>query len=173
MKLFDYKSWNVKKIAKEIALLGLMVLVISNVMSYLRKPDLPDTKLPQINARLISGEIFRAQDHTGKPLLVHFWATWCPVCKTEADNIQRLSSYYDVVTIVVKSGSDEALQSYMKERNFDYPVINDEHGEWAARFDIEAYPTTFIYDSSGEIAFSEVGYTSSVGLLLRMWWAGL
>ncbi len=173
MKLLDYKSWNVKKILKEIAVMALMVLVISNLLSYLRKPDLTDTTLPQINARLINGEIFRTEDHTGKPLLLHFWATWCPVCKTEADNIERLSSYYDVVTVAVKSGSDEALRSYMKERGFDYPVINDEHGEWATRFDIEAYPTTFIYDSSGEVAFSEVGYTTTAGLLLRLWWAGL
>lgn len=173
MKLLDYKSWNVKKIVKEIAFMGLMVLVISNVLSYLRKPELVDTQLPKINERLINGEVFSTLKPTGRPLLIHFWATWCPICQAEADNLQRLSNHFDVVTIAVKSGSDEALQSYMDERGFDYRVINDVNGKWAEAFDIAAYPTTFIYDGSGEISFSEVGYTSSLGLLFRMWWAGL
>jgi len=153
--------------------MALMVLVISNVLSYVRKPDLADSQLPKIEELLINGEQFNAGSYDGKPLLVHFWATWCPTCKAEADNIQRLSEYYDVVTFAVKSGSDDKLTSYMSERGFDYKVINDEEGKWAREYNIEGYPTTFIYDTGGEISFSEVGYTSSVGLFFRMWWAGL
>lgn len=173
MKLLDYKTWDVKKILKEVAIMGLMVLVISNVLSYIRKPDLADSQLPKINELMINGEQFNSKTYSGKPLLIHFWATWCPTCKAEADNIQRLSKYYDVVTFAVKSGSDDKLASYMKEREFDYKVINDEAGKWAREYKIEGYPTTFIYDTRGEISFSEVGYTSSAGLLFRMWWAGL
>ena len=173
MKLLDYKTWNVKKILKEVAIMALMVLVISNVLSYIRKPDLAESQLPKINELLISGEQFDARSYSGKPLLIHFWATWCPTCKAEADNIQRLSEYYEVVTFAVKSGSSDDLRGYMQDRGFDYRVINDEDGTWARSFNIEGYPTTFIYDSSGEISFSEVGYTSSVGLLFRMWWASL
>ena len=173
MKLLDYKQWNIKKILKEIAIMALMVLVISNVLSYIRKPDLRETQLPRINELMISGEVFDSKVYEGKPLLIHFWATWCPTCKAEADNIQRLSKYYDVVTFAVKSGSDEKLTNYMKDREFDYEVINDEEGKWAQEFKVEGYPTTFIYDKNGQIGFSEVGYTSSVGLFFRMWWASL
>ena len=172
MKLFDYKTWNVKKILKEVAIMGLMVLVISNVLSYIRKPDLADSQLPKINELMINGKQFNTRNYSGKPLLIHFWATWCPTCKAEADNIQRLSAYYDVVTFAVKSGSNGELRAYMDDRGFDYHVINDESGEWARHFKIEGYPTTFIYDASGQVSFSEVGYTSTLGLLFRMWWAG-
>jgi thiol-disulfide isomerase/thioredoxin len=171
MKLLDYKTWNVKKILKEVAIMALMVLVVTNVLSYLRKPDLAESHLTTIKTLLISGEQFDAAAFEGKPLLIHFWATWCPTCKAEADNIQRLSKYYEVVTFAVKSGDDNALTTYMNGRAFDYKVINDEDGQWAKQFNIEAYPTTFIYDSSGEISFSEVGYTSTLGLLLRIWWS--
>ncbi len=172
MKLFDYKTWNVKKIFKEVAIMALMVFVISNVLSYIRKPDLADSQLPKINELMINGEQFNANSYKDKPLLVHFWATWCPTCKAEADNIQRLSKYYDVVTFAVKSGNDNDLKKYMQERAFTYQVINDEDGEWAKEFNIEAYPTTFIYNSNSELTFSEVGYTSSLGLYVRMWLAG-
>ena len=173
MKILDYKNWSIKKILKEIAIMALMVLVISNVLSYIRKPDLADSQLPKIQELLISGEQFNAEMYTDKPLLIHFWATWCPTCKAEADNIQRLSEYYNVLTFAVKSGSDDKLTGYMHDRGFDYMVINDEAGKWASLYKVEGYPTTFIYDNKGKVSFSEVGYTSSIGLLFRMWWAGL
>ena len=170
MKLLDYKNWSLKSILKEIAIMALMVFVIANILSYIRKPELADSHLPQIETLQISGERFDSTAFEGKPLLIHFWATWCPTCKAEADNIQRLSKQYNVVTFAVKSGDSEALQSYMDEKEFDFGVINDNDGRWARRFNVQGFPTTFIYDASGEIRFSEVGYTSTAGLLLRMWW---
>lgn len=170
MKLLDYKQWSIKKILKEVAILALMVFVISNVLSYIRKPDVTENELPVITALLINGEQFDSTAYEGKPLLIHFWATWCPTCKAEADNIQRLSKQYDVVTFAVKSGDNKALQTYMDEREFDFAVINDRDGRWASRFNVQGFPTTFIYDAAGEIRFSEVGYTSTAGLLFRMWW---
>ena len=56
--------------------------------------------------------------------------------------------------------------------NFDYKVINDKNGVLAKQFNIAAYPTTFIYDKINNLVFSEVGYTSTLGLFLRMFWVG-
>ena len=169
----NFKTWNIKKILKESVIMLVIVLVVSNALSYIRKPDFSSSQLPQLNETLINGAIIESKTFEGKPLLLHFWATWCPVCKAEADNIQRLSKYYNVVTIAVKSGSDREIDETLKKRHFNYNVINDSEGKWAKMYNIEAYPTTFIYDRSGEIAFSEVGYSSTLGLALRMWWAGI
>ncbi len=40
-----------------------------------------------------------------KPILLHFWATWCPTCKFEAPNIEKVSKDYEVITIAVQSGT--------------------------------------------------------------------
>ncbi len=173
MKLLDYKNWNIKKIVKEVGITFLMIIVVTNVMSYVRKPDLTDSHVPIIKEKMIDGKLFDVKKFEGKPLMIHIWATWCPVCKTEADNLQRLSPYYNIVTIAVKSGDDASVKKYMQGRGFDYRVINDEEGKWAELFDVSAYPTTFIFDRNGQISSSEVGYTSTLGLALRMWWAGL
>ena len=161
-------KWNIKKILKEIAIGLLILFVISNVLSYIRKPDLESTTFPQTKSQLIDGSYFESSKIKGKPLLVHFWALWCPTCKLEAANIQALSKKYEVLTIAVQSGSEEALNNYMHENNFDFKVINDTHGNWAKEFKIEAFPTTFIYDTQGELYFTEVGYTTTAGLLARM-----
>ena len=107
-----------------------------------------------------------------KPIMIHFWATWCPVCKAEIDNIQSISKDYQVITIAVKSGSDEDIQSYLDERDLDFKFINDSDGFFAEQFNVNIYPTTFIYDKDKNMLFSDVGYTSTWGLRLRMLWAG-
>lgn len=173
MKLFDVKTWDLKKIVKETAIMVLMVFVISNVLSYIRKPDLDNSQLPMIKTEMINDKVFEMKQIEGKPVLIHFWATWCPTCKAEADNIERLSQYYEVVTFAVKSGENEELLKYMNGRGFNYRVINDIDGKWASIYNIEGYPTTFIYDRDGQVSFTEVGYSSTLGLALRMWWAGL
>jgi len=167
----EKKRWTWRRALKEIAIMALLVIVISNVLSYIRKPALTSNQLPKINEMLISGESYNSKMFEGKPLLIHFWATWCPACKAEADNIERLSKYYNVITFAVRSGSDEEIRTFMAEREFNYRVINDRDGEWAGLFNVEGYPTSFVYDSQGRVSSSEVGYTSTAGLALRLWWA--
>lgn len=169
MKLYKTK---LKHWAKEIATTAVMIFIIANAISYFRSPDLADKTLPNINATLTNQETFSTREFQDKPLLIHFWATWCPTCKLEASNIQTLSEHYEVITVAVKSGSNEKINGYLKEHELDFKVINDQEGRLAEQFSVPAYPTTFIYNSEGKLAFSEVGYTSTLGLSLRMWWAG-
>lgn len=156
--------------AKEIAITALLILIFSNAISYLRSPNIQDKTLPDINLLLTNQELYSTLDYKNKPLLIHFWATWCPTCKLEAGNIQSLSQDYNVLTIAVKSGSDEEINNYLKEHALDYKVINDSEGILSSQFEVAAFPTTFIYDKDGKLSFSEVGYTSTLGLYLRMWW---
>ena len=161
------RSWT-----KEIASTAILVFVIANAVSFFRSPDIADKNLPEINTLLTDGELYSTLDYTGKPLLIHFWATWCPTCKLEAANIQSLSQEYGVLTIAVKSGSNEKINSYLKEHDLDFKVINDAKGQLSEQFSVPAFPTTFIYNKEGKLSFTEVGYTSTWGLYLRMWWAG-
>ena len=118
----------------------------------------------------ITISILQAND---KPTLIHIWATWCPTCKLEASNIQTISESYNVLTIAVKSGSNEDIQAWLDESNYDFNVINDSNGFVASNFQVQVFPTTFIYNKDKELVFSDVGYTSTWGLFLRMWYASL
>ena len=162
------KNWNIKKILKETVIALLMIFVVSNVMSYLRKPTLESNVLPHIEMKLLDGTVFSSKAMEGKPIIIHFWATWCPTCKLEAGNIQSVSEKYTVLTIAVQSGDDREVEAYMKENGLRFKVLNDVDGLWAKKFKVEAYPTTFIYDGKGELRFTEVGYTTTAGLLARL-----
>lgn len=161
-----WKKLSVKTIVIELTKVALLVFILSNIMSYIRAPELASTQLPEIEAQLLDGSTFSVEE--GKPLLLHYWAVWCPTCKLEASNIEAVSKEYNVLTVAVNSGSDAKVKAYMQGHDLNFKVINDEEGDWAKRFKVEAYPTTFIYDNKGELRFTEVGYTTTAGLLARL-----
>ncbi len=166
-----FKKVNIKKIFKELAIYLFIIFLAMNLLSYIRSPNLPNTKLPNITSKLIDNSDYSSSKQNNKALLIHFWATWCPTCKLEADNIQKISEDFNVITIAVKSKTNADIQEYLEKNNFDFKVINDNDAKLASKFLIPAYPTTFIYNKDGNLEFSEVGYNSYIGLYLRMWWA--
>jgi len=159
-------KWNIKKIVKEIIITLVLMFILTNIISYIRKPELDSNHLPKLKVTLLNGETFRKAE--GKPLVIHFWASWCKVCKLEAANIQSVSDKYDVLTIAVNSGNNASVKAYMKERGLTFQAVNDIDGTWAKKFKVQAFPTTFIYDNRGELKFTEVGYTTTAGLLARI-----
>jgi len=147
------------KYTKELIGFIITITIFANGVSLYKSSDLNKSPLPP-----------SLHVEQNKPIMIHFWATWCPVCKTEIDNIQRVSKNYQVITIVVKSGNDEDIQNYLNEHNLNFKVINDKDALLAQQFGVSVYPTTFIYDKNKNLIFSDVGYTSTLGLYLRMWW---
>lgn len=107
-----------------------------------------------------------------QPTLVHFWATWCPVCKAEEGNIESLSKDYpNTVTIAMQSGEQAAVGKFMRERSLSFQVVNDADGSISRAWGVHAVPASFIVDGAGRICFAEVGYTTGWGLRLRLWLA--
>ncbi|GIT97232.1 protein disulfide oxidoreductase [Sulfurovum sp. TSL1] len=159
----------IKSTLKEITIALVLLFIVSQLISYIRAPDLGSSQLPQIEATLVDGSTFIVKK--GEPLLIHFWAISCPVCKLEAPNIETVSKEHEVLTIAVNSGSNENIQAYMQEHGLHFKVLNDTEGFWSKAFKIEVFPTTFIYDAKGKLRFTEVGYTTTAGLLARLEWA--
>lgn len=158
------------KYIKEIVAFFIILTIASNVISLYKSRSLEAEVLKIESAKLINNQEYNFDKN--KPLLVHFWATWCPICKMEASNIEFLSKYYNVITIAVKSKTDKDIQSWMNKHNYDYKVINDENGDIANKFNVRVFPTTCIYDKNKNLVFSEVGYTSTFGMWIRLLWAG-
>ena len=134
--------------------------------------NLVESGAPPLNGILLNGQVFNIQSNQDQPILLHFWATWCSVCKMEEDSIAAISEDHKVITIAMQSGNDQDIKDYLKEKGINFPVIVDEYGESAKSFGVGGVPTSFIVDSQGNIDFTEVGYTPSWGLRLSLWLAG-
>ena len=161
----------IKHYIKEIITFIIVMTLFANAISYYKSRDLNAKPLSLNTVTLLDNTHFSVVNN--KPILIHFWATWCPTCKLEAQNIQYISEHYNVLTIAVNSGSNEEIKKYLLANDLNYKVVNDSHSVYASEFNIAAYPTTFIYDKDKNMVFSDVGYTSTLGLFFRMWWASL
>ncbi|MGM0519089.1 MAG: redoxin domain-containing protein [Campylobacterota bacterium] len=157
-----------KKYVKEIIKFSIIVIIALNIISYYKSKDLNKENLSFNSFKLLDDTRYNIPKN--KPIIVHFWATWCPICEFEAKNIEKLSKKYEVITIATQSGSKKDIQNYLKKHNLSFKVVNDKDGFYSRNFNIKAFPTTLIYDENKILKFSEVGYTSTFGLYARMWW---
>lgn len=148
----------------------ILLLVFVAVRAWTQR-DLATGLAPPVAGRLLDGRDYRLDRDSRRPLLLHFWASWCPVCRLEQDSIHALARDYPVITVAMQSGTAEEVRAFLQEQGLEFTVINDPRGELAGRFGVRAVPTSFVIDSSNRIVFRETGYTTGAGLRLRLWLA--
>lgn len=116
------------------------------------------------------GNIHRLEDYRGKTIFLNFWATWCPPCKAEMLDIQKLyeksaTEGEDAVIVLGvaapnmgQEGSEEEIAAFMEEKGYTYPVLMDTEGELFNSYGIMSFPTTFMIDRDGNV----FGYVSGM-----------
>ena len=161
-----------KKYSRWIIEIVLILIVITAVKLWVQR-DVVTGVAPNITAPLLSGETFDLYQSKPRPILVYYWATWCPVCKLQKSNIENISKDHALISIAMQSGHNEEVKEYMREENLSFKVINDEYGELSKKYNIRGVPVAFIVNRENKIEFVEVGYSTELGLRLRLWWAGL
>lgn len=128
---------------------------------------------PVLTGTLLDGKPVALKAFAGRPVLVHFWATWCPICRAEQGSIDDLARRIPVITVAMQSGERNAVAEYLRKETLSFPVLNDPDAAIARQWGVRAVPASFIVDAAGQIRYVEVGYTTGVGLRLRWWLAGL
>ena len=149
-----------------------VVLVVVLIHAYNTR-GAPVGVAPDISGELLDGNSVSLESMRGEPVLVHFWATWCPICGVEQSSIDAIADDYPVLSVAMDEATPAQILAYMKDKGVDYPVIHDPDSQIARRYAIRGVPSSFVIDADGNIRFVEVGYTTGIGLRLRLWWAGL
>jgi len=117
-------------------------------------------KLVPFTAEDMNGTTINMNGIIGKkPVLLVFWASWCPVCKIEAAKINDLKKTYgqkglEFIGINVgKNDSVARARAFMKKTGMDYPVIYDNKSKISAQYTIIAVPTIIVADKTGTVVF--------------------
>jgi thiol-disulfide isomerase/thioredoxin len=90
----------------------------------------------------------------GKIVLVNFWATWCPPCRTEMPILDVIYTHYENEELVILSITDEnpfTVNSFLQGKNYHPPVLIDAGGAVHKEFHITGIPQTFVFDRDGKL----------------------
>ena len=122
------------------------------------------------------GKTHTLADYKGKIIFLNFWATWCPPCRAEMPDIQKLYEHSpmegtDAVIVLgvaapkLGSEKDEAgIKAFMDKNGYSYPVLMDEGGKLFEAYGIRAIPTTYLIDRNGNIIGRVQGALSAENL---------
>jgi thiol-disulfide isomerase/thioredoxin len=149
----------------------LLLLLVFAAVQWWQARDLAAGPAPPLVGLLLDGSPYQL-DPAGGPILVHFWATWCPVCRLEEDSIARIAADLPTITVATTSGTSDEVAAYLAEQGLTMPVLLDEDGELARRWGVNGVPATFVIDREGRIRHAGKGYSTEIGLRLRMWLSG-
>jgi len=115
----------------------------------------PDFELPVLAVQRASeGRTLRLSDFYGKPVLLNFWASWCPPCRKEMPDLQRFYERYgDRIVLLGVDWNDEpeTARRFLQRFGITYPNVIDRDGEVFVAYRLTAVPTSFWIDRFGVI----------------------
>jgi thiol-disulfide isomerase/thioredoxin len=87
-----------------------------------------NSKSPELKLKDIKGRQFRLSDYRGKVVLINFWATWCPPCRTEIPDLVRLQRDYRsrglrVIGVTYPPEKLAAVRRFVGKARVNYPVV--------------------------------------------------
>ncbi|MDR0641376.1 MAG: TlpA family protein disulfide reductase [Treponema sp.] len=116
-------------------------------------------KAPDFTFTAPGGRTVKLSDYRGKPLVLHFWATWCGPCIRELPLIAALAAKsQDLTSLAVNCAeTDREVSSFLRAGKLDLNVVMDRDGQISQLYNIYAIPQTFMIDAEGFIKSVRVG----------------
>jgi cytochrome c biogenesis protein CcmG/thiol:disulfide interchange protein DsbE len=115
---------------------------------------------PGFSLTTTSGETFKLSDLRGKPVVLNFWATWCPPCRAELPELQAASQSLGSQVAFVGIDQAEApdqVRAFAEKLGITYAIPLDESADASRLYAVRSLPTTFFIDRAGIIRQIQVG----------------
>lgn len=109
------------------------------------------------------------EDFTGERVYIKYWASWCSICLAgleELDTLAGQNNDFQVLSIVSPNfngemSGDELRKWFEKLSIENVTVLLDDHGTWAEKFGVLAYPTSYYVGTDGVLAKTIIGHNTN------------
>ena len=109
----------------------------------------------------LDDRVYSLEDYRGKPLIVNFWATWCPPCREEMPSMEKAWQRIEaegIAMIGINVGeSFDTVFGFTAEMDVSFPLLLDENGAVTDRWPVQGLPTTYILNPRGEMVYRIIG----------------
>jgi len=133
--------------------------------------DLADFTLADLD-----GKPWTLKEQHGKVVLLNFWATWCPPCRKEMPDLEKLYQQFKDQGLVVLAISDEDASKvlpFIAQQKVTYPILLDPGRKVNELFQIQGIPKTFVYDRNGKLVAQSIDMRTRRQFLELLAQAGL
>lgn len=108
----------------------------------------------------LTGEMVTLSDFAGTPVLLTFWATWCPPCIQEMPLLQEITDQFagELVVLAINSGDMmEEIRSFAETNNYSMTYLADLDQEVTIQYQVTGFPTSYFIDAEGMIQGTYIG----------------
>ncbi len=174
MKLTVLKEKNFTRLRD--GLLGLLILVALGLLVLSVQSSGPKNPQPEVNQfkpqegylaprftlRNLDGDLEGLDDHSGKVMVVNFWATWCVPCVKEMPSFENLyrrfrSKGLTILAVSLDKGDSSKVQEFVDKHKLSFPVLLDTEGVAEKLYPSFTIPFTYVIDKRGRVIASVDG----------------
>jgi len=117
--------------------------------------------MPSFSLVTLDGRTVTAADLRGKPVVLNFWASWCPSCVDEhaalLDAAQRYGTSVQILGVLYQDSPDEARIFEARYGEPSWPTLLDPNGSLAIDFGVSGPPESYVIDANGIVRYKQFG----------------
>ncbi len=155
----SYPRWKRRTSAGVLAFLALWALYVllwPNQGSKAAGVGIPNgAPAPQFELTGLDGKTYKLSDFKGKPVMINFWASWCPPCRAEMPTLQAAYKEYEAQGFVILgvnlNESEVAINSFKEKTGITFPILIDKDDHVSRLYDIVPLPTSYFVDKNGVV----------------------
>lgn len=130
---------------------------------------MPGFKAPDFTLVDNNGHSVKLSDLRGKKLFINFWASWCPPCKAETPDLVAVSQKYKgqvefYGVNMTTSDSVESAKAFIQQYGIKFPILFDQNGDVAQKYQVISIPSSFTVDQNGIIVDRRVGQMTGAAM---------
>lgn len=160
-----------------------LILTVGAVWIVISAPDMDELQSWQAAAPVVgmqapdfqllsnSGEDLLLSDFQDKAIILNFWASWCPPCRSEMPAMQQIYEKYQAQGLIIiavnatNSDSIDKANEFAQENSLEFPIVYDLDGAVNHAYQVGSLPTTFFITPTGIIDDIVIGGPMSEALL--------
>jgi thiol-disulfide isomerase/thioredoxin len=122
---------------------------------------------PEFSTIDVEGNSVALTEFSGRPLVLHFWATWCGVCRQEFSMLNSFDRDQGHLLALIAEEPSERIRDFVREHELRYRVAYAP-ASLTRSYRVSAYPTTYFLEQDHSVSSATIGMSTGLAMRARM-----